>query len=806
VDPEAAPTGTYDSEWVEIEGLMRPIVATSGSYEFNLLTSVGSVGAILIHGASQPELDALVDARVRVKGVFGSSFTSDGVLTGYRMFVDSPAQIEVLSAAPTDTASLPVEPIQELLRFSARSGGTHRAHIRGVVTFQGPDMLFVEDASGSVQVAVASPAETAQTGEEIEAIGYPSPSDRGPLLADAIVRKTGRVLPLTPRVIAAADVLNGKDLDNHLITVEARVVSQAPGPNQQALVLQSGYTVFSAQLEDSALLPNVPEGSVVRVTGVCVVQRQSLLDVFYRDFNSVPTGFRVLLRSPADVRVIKASAWGNLRQAWPVLSLLLIAASLAMIWVMLLRRRVHAQTAEIESQRSFLRQVIDLCPNFIFVKNQRNRFTLANRALAEALGRKPEEIVGCTEQEAGVNPLEAIAHQREDMEVLTQHCQKVAREHTFTRSDGSQLWLHSVKRPINARRGDATYVLTVSNDITLHKQAAQTLQEAREAAEAANRAKSEFLANMSHEIRTPLNGIIGMSELCLDMELSREQRDYMETVKISADGLLAVINDILDFSKIEAGHLELEVAPFNLRDTLETALKTLALPAHQKGLELICDVHADVPHTVSGDANRLRQIILNLVGNAIKFTSTGEIVLRVQKTSDTDAGLQFTVADTGIGIAPERQQSIFNPFVQADSSTTRQYGGTGLGLTISARLVAMMKGRIWLESVLGRGSQFHFLVQMDEVRSAPAEMPAPLKGKAVLLVERNATAARVLAATLARWEIATLHASSADAAVAHIDTGAQPDFVLIRMSSGGDDALAAARTIRARQPACRILM
>jgi PAS domain S-box-containing protein len=597
-------------------------------------------------------------------------------------------------------------------------------------------------------------------------------------------------------------------LDNHLVTLEGRVVSQAPGPNQQTLVLQSGYTVFNAQLEDSASLPNVPEGSLVRVTGICSVQRQSLVDVFYRDFNSVPSAFRVLLRAPDDVHIVSLSAWGNLRQAWPVLALLLIAVSLAMMWVMMLRRRVHVQTTEIESQRTFLRQVIDLCPNFIFVKNQHNRFTLANRALAEALGRKPEEVVGCTEQEVGVKPLEAIAHQREDLEVLAQRCEKVAREHVFTRHDGRKLWLHSVKRPINARRGDATYVLTVSNDITLHKQAAQTLHEAREAAEAANRAKSEFLANMSHEIRTPLNGIIGMSELCLDTDLAREQREYLETVKLSADGLLSVINDILDFSKIEAGHLELDVAEFNLRDTLETALKTLALRAHQKGLELICDVQADVPNVVVGDANRLRQVILNLAGNAIKFTSAGEVVVRVAKadTSESDLTLQFTVSDTGIGIAPERQQSIFNPFVQADSSTTRQYGGTGLGLTISARLVAMMQGRIWVESEIGRGSHFHFVVQMRAAQVAPVETPHALRGKTALVIENNATCARVLAKTLARWDIATLTVATVDAAVARIDSGARPDIALIDMALDECDGLVAAEKLRAHVAGSRIAM
>jgi PAS domain S-box-containing protein len=504
---------------------------------------------------------------------------------------------------------------------------------------------------------------------------------------------------------------------------------------------------------------------------------------------------------------------GNLRQAWPVLALLLLAVSLAMVWVMLLRRRVHSQTTEIESQRTFLRQIIDLCPNFIFVKNQHDRFTLANRALADALGRRSEDIVGCTEQEIGVRPLEAIAHQREDTEVLEKRHEKVMREHVFTRADGRKLWLHSVKRPIKARRGDATYVLTVSNDITLHKQASQTLHEAREAAEAANRAKSEFLANMSHEIRTPLNGIIGMSDLCLDTDLAREQREYLETVKLSADGLLSVVNDILDFSKIEAGHLELDQAEFNLRETVEAALKTVALRAHQKGLELFANISPEVPLSVRGDANRLRQVILNLVGNAIKFTSRGEVVVGV-KTAQTHAGeftLQCTVADTGIGIAPERRQSIFNPFVQADSSTTRQYGGTGLGLTISARLVAMMKGTLWLDSEVGRGSQFHFTIRVQEVvgtQSAGAPIgiasQTGIAGKRVAIVEPSVSHARMLMQTFATWGLESNHFEDADAMCA-ASTQA-PELVFVAMIQKNGDGLLGAQKIKSRHPSARIVM
>ncbi|GAB6907180.1 putative Histidine kinase [Desulfosarcina cetonica] len=372
----------------------------------------------------------------------------------------------------------------------------------------------------------------------------------------------------------------------------------------------------------------------------------------------------------------------------------------------------------------------------------------------------------------------------------------------IVRHDGARRWVETSISPITSADGNLRGYRGILRDVTRRRQA-DALKQEKMAAEAASRSKSEFLANMSHEIRTPLNAIIGLVELLLASQLSQEQREDLKVVQSAAYALLSVINDILDFSKIEAGRLELERSPFNLRDFLGEALKILAVRAHEKRLELAYRVAPDVPDRLVGDHHRFRQVLLNLIGNAVKFTDAGEIVVFAQCESLADDRLVLHVAvrDTGAGIPTGKQVMIFEAFSQADGSTSRRYGGTGLGLAVSAQLVNLMGGRIWVKSTLGEGSVFHFTMAFDVDSSQPEDHHLPadidLSRMQALVVDDNATNLKILCEMLSSWKITAKAATSAEEGRELIDQlrqqGETIDLALIDSDLDQEGALALIR-------------
>jgi PAS domain S-box-containing protein len=425
-----------------------------------------------------------------------------------------------------------------------------------------------------------------------------------------------------------------------------------------------------------------------------------------------------------------------------------------------LTERARAELDLRESEER-LRGVLEAAVDGIITVDECGTVGSANPAATTLFGREASEIVGRHVSMLIPPPIEGRLEAPMDqyLEGGDRRAVEAGRVLVGLRKDGTAF---PIELGISEFRLQGRRMFTgIVRDVTLRKAVEEEQRRAREAAEAATRAKSEFLANMSHEIRTPMNGIIGMTELTLETELTPRQREYLGLVRTSADALLTVINDILDFSKIEAGKLELSPTPFRLRDLLEETARTLALRAHGKGLELACRIAPDVADDLLGDAGRLRQILVNLVGNAIKFTEHGEIVVHAELDAeggagpDDTVGLHISVSDTGIGIASEKLAAIFEPFEQADNSTTRRYGGTGLGLAISVKLIGIMGGRIWVESRVGRGSTFHFVVRVPRLAADPGfgkrRAGASLEGVRVLVVDDNATNRLILLEILTNW-------------------------------------------------------
>jgi PAS domain S-box-containing protein len=446
-----------------------------------------------------------------------------------------------------------------------------------------------------------------------------------------------------------------------------------------------------------------------------------------------------------------------------------------------------------EERNRLLVTQVEQSSDAIFSHDQNGIVTSWNRGAARLYGVSPVEAIGRPLRELdlwqGRGPRGELGDRAEPASFETQ---------AKTRS-GALVVVSVVTTPLHDEGGRPLGELAIVRDIS-------SLKQKEAAAEAANRAKSEFLATMSHEIRTPMNGVIGMTALLLDTTLTREQREYAETVHRSGEALLSIINDILDFSKIEAGRLELEPVPFGLRDTMGEMLKTLAPLAHAKGLELAYEIKPEVPDDLIGDTGRIGQIVLNLVGNAIKFTERGEVAVRVRTEAVTaeTVMLKVSVQDTGIGIPADKTVLIFDAFAQADASTTRRFGGTGLGLAISRRLVERMSGRIWLESELGRGSTFHFTVELRRAEQpVPRRVAAPsrsLRGLTVLAADDNETNRRLLEATLSSWGMAATIVADGRSAVAALEqaraAGRMFSLVLLDARMPDLDGFAVAERIR----------
>jgi hypothetical protein len=455
----------------------------------------------------------------------------------------------------------------------------------------------------------------------------------------------------------------------------------------------------------------------------------------------------------------------------------------------------QAAMTRLQEQLHFTEELLEAIPLPVYVKDTERRYTLINRAFEEFFGISRDDYLGKTVFDL-LTPEGAAFHNARDRELLA-HISSQHYEAKIPRSDGVDRDGIYFKATLTRSDGSISGLVGTISDITQRKAWEREAVAAKEAAEAASRAKSEFLANMSHEIRTPMNGILGMVELVLETDLSDTQREYLGVVRTSTEALLTVINDILDFSKIEAGKLRIEAAPFDLRGMVTTAMRTLIRRAHDKGIELACHVDPAVPDFVSGDAGRLRQVLFNLVGNAIKFTDRGEVVVRIEPGGEVNR-IRFSVRDTGIGIPADKLATIFDAFEQEDSSTTRRFGGTGLGLSISQRLVGMMGGTIAVDSTPGLGSDFAFTVALSAVaESASQAQPLPrLDGLRALVVDDSAINRTILCEMLGGWGISADQAASGDAALAAI-RAADPPFAIAVLDAmmPGIDGFETARRI-----------
>ena len=801
---DQAMTGLEEGKRVSLRGHVQRVASDGPWDHLTLSTQTGTFSALVGHDDRN---NKLVGSIVSVQGVCSAITNTRRQLTRVEILALYYDDIRIEQSALADPFTAPLREISALRQFNLSGPLDYWVRVRGVVTQHVPGRFVIIQQGTEGLMLLTEQKETLVAGDFIEVTGLPGFENGRVVMREAVYRQLGH--QSEPTAVALTDATNfAEELDSCLVKVRGALLNSAMDGENLTLEIQAGQRVFSAllpQIYAPQPVRTLPPGSELELTGVY----QLVLDERHR-----PQSFRIQLRTSTDVHVLKNPSWWTPARAFAVTGLLLGCIAMALAWLSVLRRRVKKQTDQIRDQilkeaklEAHNRAVVANANDCIFTMDLAGNFTSFNPAGEHLLGYGQEEILKLNLRDLVAT--DEVNTAPELIASLGDKGQAAARfELRLVAKDQRRIWTE-INACIVHTEGALDGILGVARDIGGRKQIEEELKRARDAAEANTEAKSSFLANMSHEIRTPMNGVIGMSNLILDTKLTSEQREYAETIRNSAESLLTILNDILDFSKIEAGKLHFETLDFDLVSSAEECLELLNTRASEKHIELSLFTPPEMSRLVKGDQGRLRQVLVNLLGNAIKFTDQGEVAvsISVEQENPTDLIVRFEVRDTGVGIASENIKRLFQPFSQADVSTTRRFGGTGLGLVISKQIVQLMQGTIGVTSTPGQGSTFWFTVKLEKQSIAPAEstkmaqkVPA---GTRMLIVDDHAQNRRIAIAHLNHWGLRCHAVSTAGEALLALNAAAESEapyrVVIFDCQLPETESLSLAAAIRADQ-------